>query len=319
MNENKPQNDPELKSIGEAVDQIRLEFPEVTRSALRFLEREGLVTPLRSEGNHRSYRASDIDRIRLIKGWQASNATLQEIRVRLALMDQLPSTEALSASFLREVLNGNGDGARSDLLNAIDIGLPPETALGEIIAPAMAKVGDLWHNGRLSPAQEKVATEIARDVIADIARRATSPAPNGPTVVAACVEHEQHELGLRAIVAALRLRGVRVHYLGASVSPEFLCDAIVLYRPAIVLLSIKLDASLESARAAIEMISQLSWGTEQPAIFVGGDATARHRAFFRQLSVDVNSGTTLTQAVDAIQQAVDAERRHVANAGAGMN
>src|SRR6476620_5055702 len=130
MIENKRQNDPELKSIGEAVDQIRLEFPEVTRSALRFLEREGLVTPLRSEGNHRSYRASDIDRIRLIKGWQASNATLQEIRVRLALMDQLPSTEALSASFLREVLNGNGDGARSDLLNAIDIGLPPETALG---------------------------------------------------------------------------------------------------------------------------------------------------------------------------------------------
>ena len=297
-------DDEKLLSIGDVIDRIRFEYPEITHSSLRFLEREGMIAPLRSVGNHRYFRASDIDRIRQIKRWQRDHHSLQDIRARLASLDRLPAPDVLSASFLRQMLGGNGDQARRDVLDAIDIGLPPETALEGIIAPAMKQIGECWHDGSLSPAQEKIASEIARDVIAEITRQAIPPGPDGPSVVACCVEHEFHELGLRSIVAALKLRGVRVYYLGASVSPRFLLDAIELYRPLIVLLSAKLDESMDAARTAIRMITQHSWGYDQPVILIGGDGASRHRQEIENLSARVVPGASLVQAVNAIQQAL---------------
>lgn len=53
-------------SIGIVLERLRADFPDLTHSKLRFLEDQGLVTPLRTNSRYRLYSEDDIDRVRLI-------------------------------------------------------------------------------------------------------------------------------------------------------------------------------------------------------------------------------------------------------------
>jgi DNA-binding transcriptional MerR regulator len=52
--------------IGEVLDLLRPEFPDVTVSKIRFLEKEGLIQPARSPSLYRKYTTADVDRLRYI-------------------------------------------------------------------------------------------------------------------------------------------------------------------------------------------------------------------------------------------------------------
>ncbi len=53
-------------SIGEAINLLRNEFPEVSVSKLRFLEGQGLVEPGRSPSGYREFTEQDLERVRYI-------------------------------------------------------------------------------------------------------------------------------------------------------------------------------------------------------------------------------------------------------------
>ena len=53
-------------NIGETVRLIKKEYPSVTISRIRFLEKEGLLKPKRSKGGTRSFTEKDVQRIKKI-------------------------------------------------------------------------------------------------------------------------------------------------------------------------------------------------------------------------------------------------------------
>ena len=53
-------------NIGEAYKEIKKEFPSISISRIRFLEKEGLIKPKRSNGGTRSFSEKDITRIKNI-------------------------------------------------------------------------------------------------------------------------------------------------------------------------------------------------------------------------------------------------------------
>lgn len=82
-------------SIGETVALVADEFPDLTLSSLRFLEREGLLHPHRTEGGHRLFGEQDVARIRLIKRLQARrHYPLETIRHMLVKLERAQDQEA---------------------------------------------------------------------------------------------------------------------------------------------------------------------------------------------------------------------------------
>lgn len=57
-------------SIGQVLQRISAEFPDVTPSKLRFLEDQGLLHPARSSSGYRKFSDSDVERVRLILSMQ---------------------------------------------------------------------------------------------------------------------------------------------------------------------------------------------------------------------------------------------------------
>ena len=75
-------------SIGQVLDELSPEFPDVSPSKIRFLEAEGLIQPLRSSSGYRRFSAADIKRLRFILTAQRDEyLPLRVIKERLDVLD----------------------------------------------------------------------------------------------------------------------------------------------------------------------------------------------------------------------------------------
>lgn len=75
-------------SIGQVLDELSPEFPDISPSKIRFLEAEGLIRPLRSSSGYRRFSAADIRRLRFILTAQRDEyLPLRVIKERLDALD----------------------------------------------------------------------------------------------------------------------------------------------------------------------------------------------------------------------------------------
>jgi methanogenic corrinoid protein MtbC1 len=297
-----PESD--LLPIGQVVAELQASYPDVTHSSLRFLQREGLITPTRTVGGHRLFARHDVERIRQIKAWQAQRLSLDQIRQRLLDLDRLPEPAALAESFLRQALDGNQGAAYQTIIAADDVGLPLARLFGEVLQPALTELGRRWEHGELLVAQEKEVSELARDLIADLSLRHAHTPANGPALVAACVEGERHELGLRMVCGLFRAEGWAVHYLGADVAPRFLLEAVQLHRPKVILLSVKLAKNLPAVKEAIDVLSTELSSEHVPPIVVGGQLAIEQSEALRAWGAIPVASTHPAAAVTAVSELV---------------
>ena len=84
------------RSIGQVMAILRTEFPEISISKIRFLEAEGLLSPLRAPSGYRRYTESDLERLRYVLSAQREHyLPLKVIREHLEQIDrgQTPQTQ----------------------------------------------------------------------------------------------------------------------------------------------------------------------------------------------------------------------------------
>jgi DNA-binding transcriptional MerR regulator len=75
-------------SIGQVLDELSAEFPDISPSKIRFLESEGLIQPLRSSSGYRRFSSADITRLRFILTAQRDEyLPLRVIKERLDALD----------------------------------------------------------------------------------------------------------------------------------------------------------------------------------------------------------------------------------------
>lgn len=81
--------------ISDVLTALRIEFPAVTNSKLRFLEEQGLVDPVRTTAGYRQYSPADLERLRFVLREQRDRyVPLKVIGERLAALDAGTDTEA---------------------------------------------------------------------------------------------------------------------------------------------------------------------------------------------------------------------------------
>jgi DNA-binding transcriptional MerR regulator len=89
--------------ISDALAALRIEFPAMTPSRLRFLEDQGLVAPVRTPAGYRQYSPADIERLRYVLRQQRDHyRPLKVIAEQLAALDagdvEEPTSRARLAS-----------------------------------------------------------------------------------------------------------------------------------------------------------------------------------------------------------------------------
>lgn len=79
----------DTRSIGQVLTLLKADFPDITISKIRFLESEGLISPVRAPSGYRRYAEDDIERLRYILTVQRDHyLPLKVIREHLDMMDR---------------------------------------------------------------------------------------------------------------------------------------------------------------------------------------------------------------------------------------
>ncbi len=164
---------------------------------------------------------------------------------------------------------GDAAGVRRAVDGALGSGAAVREVHAFVIAPAMVEIGALWERGSLGVADEHLATAITVKEIERLYRDDPAVELFREDVVLACVEGEQHVLGLRMSADLLEVAGFRTHFLGGDVPRESLLEFVQARSPAVVVLSVK-RAELGDALLA-ELESLREGGGAPTRIVVAGD------------------------------------------------
>ena len=240
----------------------------LSSALLRQWERRyGFPRPGRSPGGHRLYSQTDLEALRQIKQWIAEGVSpAQAVRRYLeGLTQEGPRPpEALSLELEEALLRADTEAAEHVLSEAYKLH-PMETVVMEVISPCLRRIGEGWHMGRVSTAQEHFASTYLRGALQGLL--SLMGGVLGPTLVVSTLPGEQHEIGSLISALFLRRAGYNVHYLGPNTPLADLKSFAERTGAKAVVLSAAQPVSLESLpQGALRHLA--------PVVVVGGRAAA---------------------------------------------
>ncbi len=213
--------------------------PELLRAWER---RYAVVEPIRTPGGTRRYRASDLERLRLLKAASDAGHRIGSLaRLSNPELERLGiATEAAPRARLDEILGALDafDVAEAQRRLALQLSALGVIAFArEVALPLVREIGERWVAQRMRIGSEHLATAVLRSLLGS----ALLPSANslrGPRIVFATLSGERHELGL--LMAALSALGAGANpvYLGPDVPVEDLVYAVSRSRAAALALSI---------------------------------------------------------------------------------
>jgi MerR family transcriptional regulator, light-induced transcriptional regulator len=203
-------------------------------------------------------------------------------------LDGTKPTDRLALQYLATCLEGHPQRAIRLVLTELDRGLAPTVAYAQVLIAAQKEIGQLWHVGDVSIAEEHLVSETTRELMALIAAKHAPQADIGRTLVAAAVAGNAHDLGLRAVTDLFRIAGWRCLFLGPDVPAAEIARAADTFDAHLVVLNATLATQLKPLGEAIDTIRALAPGRK---ILVGGLAFDGTPELWRQLGADAHAAT----------------------------
>lgn len=242
----------------------------ISLHVLRAWERRyGVVLPTRTPGGQRLYSDADVQRLILLR--QVTEAGRSISRVAGLPVEELQrmvleDTRLAVGKVRRPPLSDgrwryvdrclaaaeklDGEVVHGMLMRAV-VSLRPMEFLDEVLMPLLREVGEEWHCGRLSPAQEHGVSEAARRVVLWLVAAYEAP-ESGPLLLVTTPSGEQHEFGALMVTVIGLDAGWRISYLGTSLPPEEIVKAAGLVEASVVALSLvngeRVAGSIEEIR-----------------------------------------------------------------------
>lgn len=176
----------------------------------------------------------------------------------------------LAAAYVVALLEGDRRRACSLVLDAVrERVLSVREALLEVCLPAQCELGRMWHVAEINVAEEHFVSTTTVRLVSQLVACAEPAPPNGRTVVAACLEGDAHDIGLRVITDVLELEGWRVVFLGGDVPVADLAWAAAAFEADLVMLAASLPCHVPTLARAV---AALDAGERRPPVLVGGRA-----------------------------------------------
>ncbi|HSJ51207.1 MAG TPA: MerR family transcriptional regulator [Actinomycetota bacterium] len=249
----------------------------VSVELLRAWERRyGVLSPRRSPGGYRLYGPEDERRVRRMQELMAQGLSAAEA-ARLAssgaappAMERaeppIPDLDRMGAS-LERALDRFDEREAHRLLDRLLAGFTVETVLRDVVLPYLHRLGDRWHDGSVTVAQEHFASNLIRERLLGLARGWADG--QGRLAILACPPGEMHDLALVTFGVVLSRLGWRITYLGPDTPIETLIDAARRLTPALVVLAATLPLTVD--RAELRRLAETA-----PLAVAGPGATDAH-------------------------------------------
>jgi methanogenic corrinoid protein MtbC1 len=233
--------------------------------------------------------------------------------------DARAALKANPADLLEDVLEtyskalerGDAETAEGVVAQAIEDEIPAATLHGEVIAPALRRIGELWQAGEIDIETEQLATGITRRILATLYRYMLGGAdPGRERILLASVEDDgsqvgRHTLGLQMVHDQLAAAGYQTT-LDTELSGARLAGAIESHAPDLVVIG---ATAVATAPDLDRLVEELRESHPRIPILLGGASAGAAPGELQQ----VHSGVRVLERIDLAVPAVEellAARQH---------
>ncbi|AFE08265.1 transcriptional regulator CarH [Corallococcus coralloides DSM 2259] len=231
---------------------IAAELSGVRVELIRAWERRyGVLEPERTPAGYRVYTDRDVALLKRLKALTDEGVAISEAaKLVPQLRAELDAVSSPPAEHPEARIGTQPETWRAAVLAAAEAydqprvarvldevltALPPLKAFEDVLVPVQREVGDRWHAGTLTVAQEHLVTQVVRERLVSLLHGA--PRGGRKHAVLACFPEEEHEIGLLGAALRLRHAGMRVTLLGQRVPAEGLGETVARAKPDVVGLS----------------------------------------------------------------------------------
>ena len=205
-----------------------------------------------------------------------------------AALDSAKPVDRLTLRYLALILDGKPQEAIELVLGELENGLPPAAIYTQVLVAAEKEIGQLWHVGDASIAEEHLVSETTRELMALIVAKRPPSRALERSLIAASVAGNAHDIGLRAVADLFRLAGWRCLFLGANVPAAEIARAAESFNVDLVLLNATLATQIKPLGEAIETLRSLAPSRK---VLVGGIAFDAMPDLWQQLGADGHAPT----------------------------
>jgi DNA-binding transcriptional MerR regulator/methylmalonyl-CoA mutase cobalamin-binding subunit len=269
----------------------------LSRDVIRVWERRfEILKPTRGANRYRNYSDEDVALLRFLKEQLDTGASIGELsklgreellsRAR-ATAPQVSFVDDAYSRLLQELLSSLNPLNRvlfEKRVNGAVAVIPFEEALHGILLPLQEQVGQLWHDGHLDVAIEHYVTRQIQQRIFS-AMNQLPVAEFGAKVVVACPPGEEHDIAACAVAYRCRVRGCRVHYLGANVPLVSLVKLCEQVEPDLTIMSFPVVPSEANATDLVQVLADEVRPVS--ALAVGGHGALAMRDLFMKYNITV--------------------------------
>jgi len=153
----------------------------------------------------------------------------------------------------------------------------------ELVQPALYEIGQRWEDGRITAAQEHLASALVARLLAGLEHPAG--APGGRIAVVTTAPSETHEFGAWMAADVLRSAGWTVHFLGSQLPVEECLHYLRGVRCDLLAVSVTLEIHLPSLQRLIGELRADPTLAEIP-VLVGGQAFSGGERVWRTTGAD---------------------------------
>lgn len=259
-------------------------------------KRYGAVRPTRTDTNRRSYTSPEIERLLLLRAattaghsiGQIAGLTDDQLRElaesspvgssvgkEQTNLSSLPFVEE-SIENIRQLNAGELEKVLSEAAKHFGI----QGLLQKVIVPLTYRIGDLWHTGDVTAAEEHFASSHLRTFLGNMTRPYVTD-PAAPLLVAGTPLGQHHEMGALIVGVAASALGWRVANLASSLPAVEIASAVTRGKARAVALSVVYPEDDPGLPGELKTLRNLL--PKPLEILVGGRAASAYRPVLEEI------------------------------------
>lgn len=225
-----------------------------------------IVEPERDPNGRRAYRPDDVIRLRKLReaterGHPISRLARLDEQELDGILETQPTQQGASSParrFGEQIIRAAEDYRPADcdrLLGMALALLPLSQAVNEVFSPVLAEVGERWHRGQFSIAQERIISAAVRRQLSSVLDTYSRIA-TGPVMVLSTPAGERHELGILMCALLASSHNVRCHYLGPDLPAAELATYAARVDADVVTLSVLMSENSRACLRELDLLAQ---------------------------------------------------------------
>lgn len=238
-----------------------LGIPAVTIRAWE--NRYQIINPIRSNGGHRLYSDSDIDKLKWIKDQmndkqikvsEAISLLLQRTMEESVEIHQVPLFHNIYDDLIKRLYGDLIDLNTTQAHETIDLAFSMyhyDDVFHHILVPVLIQMGEQWESGDIVAAQEHFSSQLIMQRFTQFFR-ILPVLDRLPRVLAFCPEGELHHIGLMLLSLFMRKKGMDVIYIGPNTPLTGLTSILKTKNISVVTISVTNPSYIEKLEKWIE-------------------------------------------------------------------